>query len=408
MPVFEYTALNQKGKNVSGVIDADSIQAVRQKLRTSQIFPVTIQEVIEIAAEKESGRFSFKAPFKRIGLAEISMMTRQLATLIGAGFPLVSAIDALIPQTKSHSFKKLLTQIKDSIVEGNSFAGAISQYPGTFSPLYVSMIHAGETSGTLEIVLDRLADITEKQRALFVRIRSALAYPVLMAFVGSVVLVLLLTFIVPSITAVFADMKKVLPAPTLILIAFSSFLKSYGWIILVTVIAGFFILRNVKKTAAGRRFFDKMVLLFPVVALLVKKLAVARFARTLGSLLENGVSMLPALEIVKNIVGNVLIAEAIDFAAKEVGKGQALNTSLSASDMFPDLSIQMIQVGEQSGELEAMLKKIADVYENEVETTIIALTSLLEPIMILIMGVVVGLIVLSICLPIFEMNQLVL
>ena len=408
MPVYEYTALNQKGKNISGVIDADSIQSVRQKLRTSHIFPVTIQEVMHIEAEKGRGRFAVKHPFKRIGLTEISMMTRQLATLIGAGFPLVAAIDALIPQTKSHSFKKLLTQIKDSIVEGNSFAGAISSYPGTFSPLYVSMIHAGETSGTLEIVLERLADITEKQRALYVRIRSALAYPALMTLVGSMVLFFLLTFIVPSITTVFADMNQVLPAPTLLLIGFSHFLKSYGWLILVAVVAGIFVLRRIKKTAGGRRFFDKLALKIPVTALLIKKLAVARFARTLGSLLENGVSMLPALEIVKNIVGNALIEEVVESAAREVGKGQMLNTALSTPGIFPDLSIQMIQVGEQSGELEAMLKKIADVYENEVETAIVGMTSLLEPLMILVMGVVVGLIVLSICLPIFEMNQLVL
>lgn len=408
MPVYEYTALNDRGKNISGVIDADSVQAVRHKLRTSQIFPITIQESLTIGTGQETERFSLKNPFRRIGLAEISMMTRQLATLIGAGFPLVSAIDALIPQTKSHAFKKLLTQIKDSIVEGNSFTGAISQYPGMFTPLYISMIHAGETSGTLEIVLDRLADITEKQRALFVRIRSAMYYPLLMTLVGSTVLILLLTFIVPSITAVFTDMKQVLPGPTLLLIAVSNFLKSYGWILLLVLVAALFIFRSIKKTAGGRRFFDKVLLVVPVLSVLIKKLAVARFARTLGSLLENGVSMLPALEIVKNVVGNVLIKDVIESAAKEVGKGQALNAALSTAGIFPHLSIQMILVGEQSGELEAMLKKIADVYENEVETTIVGMTSLLEPVMILIMGVVVGLIVLAVCLPIFEMNQLVM
>jgi len=408
MPVYEYTALNSKGKNISGVIDAESIQIVRQKLRVSQIFPISIKEVYETGAKKESSPLAFKGLFIRISLSDVSMMTRQLATLVGAGFPLVSAIDTLIPQTKSHPFKKLLTQIKDSIVEGNSFAVAISQYPGIFSPLYVNMVHAGETSGTLEIVLNRLADITEKQRTLYHRIKSALAYPALMTLIGIFVLILLLTFIVPSITAVFADMDQVLPAPTLLLIAVSNFLKSYGWVVFIALVIILLFLRGISKTARGRYLFDRLYLSLPGIGLLINKLAVARFARTLGSLLDNGISMMPALDIVKNITGNILIANAIEGAAQEVGKGQELYAALAAADIFPNLSIQMIQVGEHSGELESMLDKIADVYENEVESTVMGMTSLLEPVMILIMGVVVGFIVLSICLPIFEMNQLVL
>lgn len=408
MPVYEYTALNSKGKNISGVIDAESIQIVRQKLRVSQIFPISIKEVYETGAKKESSPLAFKRLFVRISLSDVSMMTRQLATLVGAGFPLVSAIDTLIPQTKSHPFKKLLTQIKDSIVEGNSFSVAIAQYPGIFSPLYVNMVHAGETSGTLEIVLNRLADITEKQRTLYYRIKSALAYPALMTIIGIFVLILLLTFIVPSITAVFADMDQVLPAPTLLLIAVSNFLKSYGWVVFIALVIILLFLRGISKTARGRYLFDRLYLSLPGIGLLINKLAVARFARTLGSLLDNGISMMPALDIVKNITGNILIANAIEGAAQEVGKGQELYAALAAADIFPNLSIQMIQVGEHSGELETMLDKIADVYENEVESTVMGMTSLLEPVMILIMGVIVGFIVLSICLPIFEMNQLVL
>ena len=408
MPVYEYTALNPKGKRISGVVDAESTQSVRQKLRASHIYPVGIKEVVDVPSGKHSGRMALKNPFSRATLSEISMMTRQLATLIGAGFPLVSAIDSLIPQTRSHAFKKMLAQIKDAIVEGKSFATAISPYPDFFSALYVSMVHAGETSGTLEIVLERLADITEKQQALFVRIRSALAYPALMTLVGITVLLLLLTFIVPSITAVFADMNQVLPAPTLFLMAMSTFLKHYGWIILMGLMGILISLQRFKKTARGRQWYDRFLLRVPTIGRLIRKLAVARFAGTLGSLLENGVSMLPSLDIVKNIVGNVIIADAIAAAAKSVGKGQGLHAALSETDIFPHLSIQMIQVGENTGELEAMLRKIADVYENEVESTVLSLTSLLEPIMILVMGIIVGFIVLSICLPIFEMNQLVM
>jgi general secretion pathway protein F len=335
------------------------------------------------------------------------MMTRQLATLLGAGLPLVPAIAALTSQTRSQSFKKMLAKIKDSIVEGNSFARSLSLFPGTFSALYINMVTAGETSGALEIVLDRLADITEKQQALKSRIQSAMAYPILMSLIGVLVLFLLLTFIVPNITSIFSDMNQTLPAPTLFLIRISDIFKMYWWIILIGIAGAVFILRRINKTVKGRYFFDKIKLLLPRFGLLVKKLAVARFSRTLGSLLENGVSMLSALGIVKNIVGNALITDAIEDASKEVGKGKGLGPALAESKLFPDLSIQMIQVGEQSGKLEEMLDKVADVFENEVETSIMTMTSLLEPVMILIMAVIVGFIVLSICLPIFEMSQLV-
>jgi general secretion pathway protein F len=376
-------------------------------LRASKTFPVSIKEVSDIATKKEPRSFLIFSYFKRVRPSEVTIMTRQLATLVGAGFPLVSALDSLIPQTRSKTFKKILAKIKDSIVEGNSFALSLSLYPGTFSSLYVNMVRAGETSGALEIVLERLADITEKQQALKHRIRSALAYPVFMSLVGVVVLFLLLTFIVPSITSIFTDMKQVLPAPTRFLIGISGFFKTYWWIIFVVTGMILLTLRGIKKTVKGHYFFDKTKLLLPGFGILTKKLAVARFARTLGSLLENGVSMLHALEIVKNIVENVLIADIIKEASQEVEKGQGLGSALAESKIFPDLSIQMIQVGEQSGELEAMLNKIADVFENEVETSVMSMTSLLEPVMILVMGIIVGFIVLSICLPIFEMNQLI-
>ena len=407
MPVFEYTALDNKGKSTSGIIDAEGAQAARQKLRTSGIFPVSIKETQEAEVKKETGTFSLSSRFSRIKPVEVAMMTRQLATLIGAGFPLVSALDALVPQTKTHGFKRILAQIKDLIVEGNSFARALSNYPGQFSPLYINMVRAGETSGTLEIVLERLADITEKQQALKNRIQTALAYPIFMLIIGTAVLLILLIYIVPSITSIFADMNQVLPTPTRILIFLSDFLKSYWWSIFIIIAAVVVFFNRAKKTEKGRYWIDKTMLMLPGIGILVKKLAVARFARTLGSLLENGVSMLIALDIVKNIAGNKLIADSVETAAIEVGKGQGVGAALSGSGIFPQLSIQMIQVGEQSGQLETMLSKISDVFENEVEVTILRLTSYLEPVMILGMGTIVAFIVLSICLPIFEMNQLI-
>jgi len=406
MPVYEYNALDQRGKNISGIINADSAVAARQKLRASSSFPVSIKEVSEEATTRKSSR-GIRMPFSRVRERDVTMMTRQLATLIGAGFPLVSALDALIPQIQSVAFNKVMARIKNSILEGNSFASALTLYPDVFSPLYKNMVRAGESSGTLEIVLAQLAEIMEKQQELKNRIRSALAYPILMTVLGTAVLVLLLIYIVPTITGMFEDMNQVLPAPTRFLIAVSDLLKAYWWVILLALAAGYIAVKQFKKTARGRFLIDKLLLNFPVTGDLIRKLTVARFARTLGSLLANGVAMLSALDIAKNIAGNKVIADSVNLAAREVGQGQGLANALSATRVFPDLTIQMIQVGEQSAELEAMLDKMADVFENEAESSIMSLTSLLAPVLILIMGVIVGFIVLSICLPIFEMSQLI-
>jgi general secretion pathway protein F len=407
MPVYEYTALNVKGKKVSGIIDAEGTSAARQKLRGSELYPVSVSETVDTAVKKGHGSISISRLFQRVRPSEVAMMTRQLSALVGAGFPLVSAIETLIPQTKSPALKKILAQVKDAIVGGQSFSNALGPYARTFSPLFVNMVHAGETSGTLEIVLERLADITEKQESFKNRVRTALAYPVLMSLVGSMILFFLLTYIVPVITVIFEDLNQVLPTPTRVLISVSDLLKSYWWLLAVAVVGIFVLFQGMKRRKKGRRKIDSIILIFPVAGPLVKKLAAARFARTLGSLLENGVSMLPALGIVKNIVGNELAAEAVEFASREVGKGQGLGTALDATEVFPSLCIQMIQVGEQSGDLEIMLNKVADIFEIEVESSIMRMTSLLEPLMILVMAVIVGFIVLSICLPIFEMNQLV-
>ena len=407
MAVFEYSALDDRGKKVSGIIDADSAAGARQKLRAARIFPVSVHEARAGEVRPERQAFSWGRRRGRIRPAEAAMLTRQLATLLGAGFPLVPALDTLLSQGRSHTFNRILAQVKDSVVAGSSFAAALARYPGTFSTLFINMVRAGESSGTLEIVLDRLAEIGEKQEELKNRIRSAMTYPLLMLAVGLLVLFFLLTYIVPSITAIFSDMNQVLPAPTRFLIRVSALVQS-GWWLLLLAIAGLVVLvRMLGKTAKGRFLIDRTLLRLPALGVLVRKMAVARFSRTLGSLLENGVVLLSALEIVKNVVGNVLLADAVAAAAREVGKGQGLGNALAASRVFPDLPIQMICVGEQSGQLEAMLYKVADVYENEVQATILRMTSLLEPVMILLMGVVVGFIVLAICLPIFEMNTLI-
>jgi general secretion pathway protein F len=409
MPVYDYTALSAKGKTLSGIIDAESTAAAKQKLRAGGNFPVSIEEVSHQSknGQKAGTKPAMGALFSRVRASDISMMTRQLSTLVGAGFPLVSALETLVPQTKSQGFVKIIAQLKDAIVEGNSFASALSRYPNIFSKLYVNMVKAGESSGTLEIVLDRLADITEKQQALTSRIRAAMAYPIFMALIGAAVLILLLTFIVPNITSIFTDMGKVLPTPTRLLISVSAWLTQFWWVLLLLMVAAGFALRAVRKTDQGAFYIDRFILHLPLFGSLVRRLTVARFTRTLGSLLQNGVSMLIALDIARGIAGNRLISEAIEAAAVDVEKGRGLGQSLGQADTFPHLAVQMIEVGEQSGDLEEMLIKIADVYEREVESTVMSITSLMEPLMILGMALVVGFIVLSICLPIFEMNQLV-
>lgn len=408
MPVYEYSALNVKGKRLKGIIDADSLISARQKLRETNIFPTDLRETT--AREKEDGhtRRSIGKLFQKVGLREISIMTRQLATLLGAGLPLVPSLAALVSQTVNPHLKKTMAEIKEEVNEGNSLAESISHYPGIFSTFYVSMVRAGEASGALNIVLDRLADFNERQQILRGKVRAALTYPVFMLLIGSVVLFFMVTFIVPRITGIFEEMNQTLPGITVFLISVSGFLSSFWFVILLFIAALFAGLRYAfTKTKGGQYMWDRIRLRMPLMGPLSHKIAVARFSRTLGTLLESGVPLLSALFIVKNIVNNRLISDVIEGARKDVEEGQSLSGSLSKSELFPPLTIQMISVGEQSGNIEQMLYKISDSYENEVESNIMMITSLLEPVMILVMGLFVGFIVISILLPIFEMNQLI-
>jgi general secretion pathway protein F len=410
MPVYEYTALDVRGKSTSGIIDADNSLAVRQKLRSANIYPISISEVAEPSAtsSKRPDWLNLSRLWIRIRPAEVAMLTRQLAVLIKSGFPLVGALNALVATARSPRLERLLVQVKTAVSEGNSFAAALSGFPRTFPELYVSMVRAGESSGTLEIVLDRLADIMERQMALKHRIRAALAYPVLMTIVGLAVLCLLLVYIVPTITSIFSDAGQVLPTPTRLLIFTSNMLQSYGWVLAVLLLLALACYSYLARTPKGSLGLDHWKLKIPMLGSIWQKLAVARFTRTLGSLLENGVTMLSALRIVKSTTGNHYLAASVENAAVEIGKGQSLGAALSQGDAFPALAIQMIQTGEQSGALETMLERISEVFETETEMRILRMTSLLEPVMILVMGVVIGFVVMAICMPIFEMSQLVL
>lgn len=404
MPVFEYTAFDGKGRKKEGLIDADSAWSAREKLRSAGIFPVSFREVSGKGEKERTGRLPFSSGISR---PDIAVFTRQLSALIRSGFPLVTAINTLMGQTGNLSFKRVLSRIKDAIEEGESFAESVAAFPRLFSDVYVNMVKAGENSGTLSLVLEKLADMTAKQQELNSRIKSVLAYPILMTVICTGVLVFLLTGIVPDIVTIFEDMDSTLPLITRILIDTSDGLKKWwpaGLCLMILAVAGGMILG---KRPGGRRFLHGLVLKIPLAGVLVQKIAVARLSRTLASLLENGVPLLDALEIVKNITGNVVLKEVIKNASGEVEKGNELGGALKISPFFPYLAGEMISVGEQSGNLELMLNETADMYENEVETTITGLTSLLEPLIILVMGAVVAVIVLAICLPIFEINQLI-
>ncbi len=407
MPVYEYTALNDKGKKLKGIIDAQSTVAARQKLRESNIYLTDLQETS--GAKKDS---PLKQPlgglFRKVGSREVTVMTRQLATLLGAGLPLVQSLATLIAQTSHPQLKTILSQIKEEVNEGSSFSQTMTHYPQVFPAFYLNMVRAGEASGTLHLVLERLADFSEKQQALKGRVRAALAYPLFMFLIGSVVLFFLVAFVVPNVTRIFDEMHQTLPLITIVLIGVSRFLETFWWLIVAGLIGAFVALKYfLSKTQKGRTLLDRTLLALPVVGQMNRKIAVARFSRTLGTLLESGVPLLASLEIVRNIVGNSLISDAIQKAGNDVREGQSLSAPLARSGLFPAISVEMISVGEQSGNLEPMLYRIAEAYEKEVESSITMLTSLLEPIMILVMGLAVGFIVVSILLPIFEMNQLV-
>lgn len=407
MPVYEYSALNKEGKKIKGIIDADSLTAARHKIRQADNFPVDIQETVPVARKKTGQKTALIQLGPRIRQQDVSIATRQLATLLGAGIPLVPSLNGLIEQTQNQIFKKIIAQIKDAVNEGNSLTSALSDHPRLFSKIYINMVKSGEASGSLDVVLEQLAEFGETQHAMKSRISSALIYPAFMALVGTIVLFLLITFIVPSITQVFDDTQQALPLPTLILINLSGFLASYWWALLICLIGLLIGMRYMIRQPKGKRIWDRLKLTLPLLGDLNTKIAAARLGRTLGSLLKSGVPLISALHIVKNIFNNVLLTEVIDDATEELEKGRSLSNVLKKSRWFLPMVVQMIAVGEQSGALEKMLGKVADSYEKEVETKIMALTSLIEPIMILVMGLLVSFIVVSILLPIFEMNQLI-
>jgi general secretion pathway protein F len=401
VPVYAYRGLDTSGKAIRGMVDADSPRSARMKLRGSGIYTSELQEETRAETSQVQSTRSLQTIFQRVRLQDVAVMTRQLATLIGAGVPLVPALNALINQVDNHSLRKVITQVREKVNEGGTLSDAMKPYPRVFSDLYTSMVGVGEASGALEVVLLRLADFIDNQVNLRNKIRATLVYPIFMLFVGSGILFFLITFVIPSVAQIFRDTHRVLPAPTILLLAISGFLKNYWWLLGCIVIAVVMGCKQYIRTDAGRMFYDRLKLRIPVLGGLSTKIAISRFARTLATLLNSGIPLLTSLGIVRTVVNNKAIADAIESAQENIREGQDIHTPLAQEGVFPPLVIQMIAIGERSGELEHMLFKVAEAYDTEVQSSISSLTSLLEPVMILVMGVVVGFIL----LPIFEMTQ---
>ena len=407
MSVFEYMALDEKGHQRKGFIDAPGVAAARQKLREENVYPVEINQAENRKETALSGALKINI-WQRVSANDVSIFTRQLSTLLGAGMPLVPSLSILMKQANNPLLKKSLAQIREQVNEGKSLTESMSNFPQIFPPFYLNMVRAGEASGTINLVLGRLADFSENQQTLMNKIRSALAYPLIMLFMGSAVIFLLMTFVVPKITGIFSDMHQTLPVITIIMITISNFLKSFWWLILLLLAAAIAAFKYMTTgTEAGKRMWDNAKLKIPVWGQVNRKIAIARFSRTLATLLQSGVPLLAAMEIVRNVVNNILIGEAIRKAGKDVEEGKGLSGPLTQSGIFPPLVTEMIAVGEQSGSLENMLNRIATAYETEAQADIMVMTSLLEPAMIIVMALLVAFIVFSILLPIFEMNQLV-
>lgn len=415
MAVYEYKAIAKSGRATRGVIDADTPAAARRKLREQDLFPT---EVAEVSDGKTAGKragldtagASLEAPRTALGIGhvavrDVALMTRQFAVLLQAGMPLVEALTALLDQVAKPRLKKALYDVRDKVKGGGTVASALGRHPRIFSELYCNMVGAGEASGTLEQILTRLADIEEHQAKLRARVLSALAYPVFMGVFAIGIITFLMLVIVPRITQIFEKQKQELPGVTKLMVMVSRFVGHYWWLLALVAVGGFLLWRFWVSTARGRMQWDALKLKIPLYGSLHLKMVSTRFARTLGTMLESGLSMMKALDVVRTVLGNRVIEESMADVKAGVRRGKDLARPLKDAGYFPSMLIHMVDLGERSGQIEAMLLKAADTYEDDVHLAVDALVGLLEPVIIIVMGVFVGFLVLSILLPILSMSR---
>lgn len=405
MPQYQYAGFDAKGKNIRGMIHADNVAAAKNALKKEGKFPSTIREVIVNSVDTESKSNPITRLFKRIPVEDVSNMTRQLATLVAAHIPLVEALDALVDQVENPQLKAAVARVRADVNEGAPLNKALAKFPDIFTDLYVSMVASGEASGALDIVLLRLADFLEYQSRLRKKVMGAMLYPLGMIGFGAVAVLVIFTVVIPELEQVFADNRQQLPLMTRIVLALSKFTIAYWWLVAAGLAAGAYAFAVYLKTDSGRRKWHELKLKLPIFGDVFRMIAVSRFTKTLSTLLRSGIPLLPSLSVVKNVVNNITIQEAIEKATVNLTEGQGISGPLKRSGQFPPLVTHMVSVGERTGEIESMLERVADHYEYQVNNKVENFTSLIEPIMIVLLALIVLVIVLSVVLPMIELNN---
>jgi len=404
MPKFIYKAKRGPKEVTEGKIEAENKQQAAVKLSGMGLYTLSLEEETAAFIKKSRGRLFF---VKGIPLRDLSNFTRQLSNLLDSGLTILNALGVLLEQTENLELKHTIGILRDDVRDGATYSAALKKHPKVFSNLYVNMVSSGEISGTMEDVLRRLSDFLEKDEETVAKIRSSLAYPSLMAFVGFITIFVLLSFVAPRLTAIFVDLGQALPLPTKLLIMISSFFAKFWIFILLGIGISVFAVYRWSKTKEGKVVFDRFRLTLPVVGAFVQKAEIARFGRTLATLIENGVPIIQALGVANNTIDNVVVKQDLEKARKDVVEGAPLSKSIKGSKHFPAMMVNMIAVGEESGALERSLFKVADAYDTEIDRSVKTLTSMIEPALILSMGLIVGFIVIAMLLPIFQLNLMV-
>src|SRR2546428_2166303 len=404
MQKFLYKARDRGRRMVEGSLEAETEQEALAKLGEMGCFPLAIERDEPVAHGQPLPRsFGLRTTIRR---RDVTLFTRQLADLLESGLTLMRALDVLRAQTDHPRVREVLADIAAQVREGRSFSESLAPHPRIFSPLYRSLVRSGEVGGTLAEVLARLADISEKDDEMYVKVRSALAYPILILLVGMGTVAALLIFVIPKLVSLFQEVGQTLPLPTRILIELSRWLGSYWWLVVLGAAGGAFVVRRGTRSPRARLAIDHTKLHFPLWGTLIKKVEIARFARTLATLLSHGVPILPAMQVVVQATGNALLRGELQQIGEQLRGGATLSQGMRRGRLFPTPVIQMVAVGEESGALERSLFKIAETYERDADRVIKSMTSLVEPVMILIVGAVVGFIVISMMLPIFSIDLL--
>lgn len=404
-PIFDFKAFGADGRAQKGLVEAENAKAARLKLKKQGLM---VTEIREKTAAKPGASRGASLPFfgGRVSVRDVAMLTRQLASLIKANIPIVESLTALVEQTENEKLKVILAQVRQDVNEGSSLAKACAAHPKAFDTIFINMIEAGESSGTLGLVLLRLADLKEAQMRLRSKVVSGMTYPALMMAVGAFLMLAIFTFVIPKLAKVFESMNKPMPAQTKALIFISNTLVDYWFVFLGAFLIAIWLFRRYISSEAGRPKWDAFKLRVPVVGPLIRMIAITRFANTMATLLGSGVPILTSMAIARNLVDNIPIASAISTARENITEGQSIAEPLRRSGEFPPLMIHMIAIGEKTGELPAMLRNVSDTYEEQVSSRIDQMTALLEPVMIIGMGGVVGFIVLSVMMPLMEISNI--